>query len=144
MDRVDHKTRSRIMASVKSKNTAPELVVRKLAHRLGYRFRLHRRDLPGTPDLVFPKYRTVVQVNGCFWHGHRGCRHAVAPKSNAEFWKAKIEGNQARDLRNTEELSKMNWKVLTIWGCEVKNESILTSILNLAMPPTSTIRKKPK
>ena len=99
MDRVDHKIRSRIMASVKSKNTTPELAVRKLAHRLGYRFRLHRRDLPGTPDLVFPKYQTVVQVNGCFWHGHKGCRNSVAPKSNSEFWKEKIEGNQARDLR---------------------------------------------
>ena len=132
------------MASVKSKNTAPELVIRKLAHRLGYRFRVHRRDLPGTPDLVFPKYQTVIQVNGCFWHGHKECRHFVAPKSNSQFWKEKIEGNQARDIRNTEALERLNWKVLTIWGCEVSNELLLESVLKTAMPPGSITGKKSK
>lgn len=101
MDKVDPATRSRMMASVRSKNTAPELVVRRLAHRLGFRFRLHRRGLPGTPDMVFPKYRVAVQVHGCFWHGHEGCRHAARPRSNAGFWNEKIESNRARDIRDT-------------------------------------------
>jgi len=134
MDKVDSVTRSRIMASVKSKNTAPELAGRRLAHRLGYRFRLHRRGLPGTPDMVFPKYRVAVQVHGCFWHGHEGCRHATRPRSNAAFWNEKIERNRARDARDTAALEAAGWMVLTLWGCEVKDEAALTTRLSTAMP----------
>ena len=134
MDRVDRKTRSRIMASIRSKNTKPEMIVRRLAHRLGYRFRIHRRDLPGTPDLVFPRYQTVVQVNGCFWHGHERCHLAVSPRSNARFWNDKIEANRARDLRTTTALNALGWTVLTIWECEIADEAFLTSKLATAMP----------
>lgn len=122
------------MASVRSKHTAPEVAVRKLAHRLGYRFRLHRRDLPGTPDLVFPKHRIAIQVNGCFWHGHEGCKHAAMPTSNVEFWRNKIDANRARDARTTTELSVMGWTVLTVWGCEIRDEGALVSRLRAAMP----------
>ena len=134
MDKVDPATRSRMMASVRSKHTAPELAVRRLAHRLGYRFRLHRRGLPGTPDMVFPKYRVAVQVHGCFWHGHEGCRHAARPGSNAEFWNEKIERNRARDARDTAALEATGWTVLTVWGCEVRNAAELAERLSTAMP----------
>lgn len=134
MDRVDRKTRSRIMASIRSKNTKPEMIVRKLAHRLGYRFRIHRRDLPGTPDLVFPKYQTVIQVNGCFWHGHHECEFANLPRSNTEFWSEKIEANRARDLRTTAALNTLGWTVLAIWNCEMADEASLISKLHTAMP----------
>lgn len=134
MDKVNSATRSRMMASVKSKNTAPELAVRRLAHRLGYRFRLHHSGLPGTPDMVFPKYRVAVQVHGCFWHGHEGCRHATRPRSNAAFWNEKIERNRARDARNTVALEAAGWTVLILWGCEVKDEAALTTRLSAAMP----------
>ena len=133
-DKVDSATRSRMMASVRSKNTAPELAVRKLAHRLGYRFRLHRRDLPGTPDMVFPKYRVAVQVNGCFWHGHEGCRYATRPRSNARFWDEKIERNRAWDARNAVALAAIGWTVLTVWECEVKDRPGLAERLSAAMP----------
>lgn len=134
MDKVDPATRSRMMASVRSKHTAPELAVRRLAHRLGYRFRLHRRGLPGTPDMVFPKYRVAVQVHGCFWHGHEGCRHAARPRSNAAFWNEKIEANRARDARDAAALEAAGWTVLTVWGCEVKNEAALAARLTNALP----------
>lgn len=134
MDRVDRTTRSRIMASVGSKNTAPEMAVRRLAHRLGYRFRLHRRDLPGTPDLVFPRYRTVVQVNGCFWHGHEGCRQGARSRSNTEYWGPKIEANRARDGRTAAALIEAGWTTLTVWGCEVGDETAITARLQAAMP----------
>ena len=123
-----------MMASVKSKNTSPELAVRRLAHRLGYRFRVHRRDLPGTPDIVFPKYRVGVQVHGCFWHGHEDCRHAARPRSNADFWNEKIDRNRARDARDTAALEAAGWTVLTVWGCEVKDEAALAARLTAAMP----------
>lgn len=143
MDRVDRTTRSRIMASVGSKNTAPEMAVRRLAHRLGYRFRLHRRDLPGTPDLVFPRYRTVVQVNGCFWHGHEGCRHGARSRSNTEYWGPKIEANRARDERTAAALSEAGWTTLTVWGCEVGDKAAITTRLQTAMP-RATIPWTPK
>jgi len=126
---VDQKTRSRMMAGVRTKHTAPELAVRRLAHRLGYRFRLHRRDLPGTPDLVLPKHRTAVQVNGCFWHGHEGCRFAVAPRSNGDFWRKKIDANRSRDARTTAELEAKGWTVITIWECEVAHEVLVAERL---------------
>jgi DNA mismatch endonuclease (patch repair protein) len=108
------------MARVRGKNTTPELVVRQTVHALGYRFRLHRKDLPGTPDLVFPRRKAVVFVHGCFWHRHPGCRKASIPSSHTEFWADKFDRNVARDERNIDDLERAGWRVLTIWECETK------------------------
>ena len=116
--------RSRIMRAVKSGDTAPELVVRSLAHRMGYRFRLHRKDLPGKPDLVFPKLRKAILVHGCFWHGHDCARGARVPKNNREYWTKKIEKNQERDSIARTALARSGWKVAVFWECELKNESL--------------------
>ena len=107
------------MARVKSKGTKPEMRVRRLLHGLGYRFRLHRRDLPGCPDLVFPGRRKVVFVNGCFWHFHRDCSRVRIPVTNREYWLAKLERNRARDERNNVLLEEMGWKVYTAWECQL-------------------------
>lgn len=115
-----------MMSRIRGRDTAPELIVRREAHRLGFRFRLHRRDLPGTPDLVFPGRYKVVFVHGCYWHKHQGCRFAYQPKSNVEFWNAKFAANVARDMRVIEELKRMGWDVLTIWECETANTEDLT------------------
>lgn len=110
--------RSWLMSRVRGKNTTPELVVRRTAHSLGYRFRLHRRDLPGTPDLVFVRKRAVIFVHGCFWHRHKGCSKTTTPKSRVEFWKNKFNANVRRDLRTRTDLETAGWRVLTIWECE--------------------------
>lgn len=111
-------TRSEIMRAIKSKDTTPEMVVRRLAHSLGYRYRLHRRDLPGKPDLVFPGRHKVIFVNGCFWHGH-GCRRgARMPAANAEYWHRKIAKNVERDAASMRALHRIGWRVLTVWECE--------------------------
>jgi len=112
--------RRRCMAAIRGKDTKPELLVRSIAHRLGYRFRLHRRDLPGRPDLVFPSRRRVVFVHGCFWHQHPGCRFATRPATRASFWAAKLDGNRDRDGRMQAELEGLGWQVLTIWECETR------------------------
>lgn len=113
--------RRRNMSAIKGKNTKPEMMVRQLAHSLGYRYRLHRKDLPGKPDLVFPSRRKVIEVYGCYWHMH-DCRYGrVVPKTNAEFWQTKRLSNVTRDTRNTEELAKQGWRVLIIWECEVRD-----------------------
>lgn len=117
--------RSRTMRAVRSKDTKPELIVRKLAHKLGYRFRLHRRDLPGSPDLVFPGRRAVIFVHGCFWHGHDCRRGARQPKTNAEYWQSKIARNQARDNLAVEDLSAMGWRCLILWECDLRDEEAL-------------------
>ncbi len=109
-----------MMRAVRAKHTAPEKMVRSAAHRLGLRFRLHRADLPGKPDLVFPKLRTVVFVNGCFWHRHPGCKKTTTPKTNTEFWLEKFEKNVARDQVTYQKLETMDWKVVVLWQCEVK------------------------
>lgn len=129
MDVFEPAKRSEIMRRVRSKDTRPEMVVRSAAHRLGYRFRLHRRDLPGTPDLVFPRLRKVIFVHGCFWHGHMGCSRATLPKSNAEAWKKKIEGNCQRDRRAIEALRCDGWDVLVVWQCSVRNSEGLEQLL---------------
>lgn len=118
MDVFTPEKRSSVMRSVKAKNTKPELAARQLIHRLGYRFRLHRKDLPGKPDIVFPKYRAVIFVHGCFWHWH-GCKRTRMPKSNSEYWRAKIDRNVARDKRTKRELGKLGWRRLVIWECEL-------------------------
>lgn len=121
--------RSALMSRVRNKNTAPEVVVRKLAHRLGLRFRLHRKNLPGTPDLVFPRYRSAVFVHGCFWHQHPGCRRAIVPKTNARKWVSKFERNRSRDVEAECALKSMGWDVLVIWECETRSEVLLTKKL---------------
>ena len=121
VDIVDSATRSRMMSGIRGKNTAPELATRKYLHSQGFRFRLHVKDLPGKPDIVLPKYRTVIFVHGCFWHQHPGCKAAVMPKSNTKFWAEKLTGNVKRDARNISELVKLGWKCLIVWECEADN-----------------------
>jgi DNA mismatch endonuclease (patch repair protein) len=116
--------RSQMMAAVRSKNTKPELLVRRLAHAMGYRFRLHRNDLPGTPDIVFPGKRKVIFVHGCFWHSHEGCKRAARPASNIEFWDRKLNGNVRRDQRDYRKLKQQGWKILTIWQCQTTNAGL--------------------
>ena len=118
------------MSRVRGKDTAPELRVRKLAHAMGYRFRLHRRDLPGKPDLVFPRLGKVIFVHGCFWHRHEGCRFATQPKSRTEFWTTKFERNIKRDRHVQAELRTLGWDVLVVWECETKEPAILENILS--------------
>lgn len=128
------KKRSEIMSRVRSKNTKPELFVRSLLYAMGYRFRLHRKDLPGNPDIVLPKYRTAIFVHGCFWHRHSGCPRATLPKRNAEFWRKKLEGNVERDKRAQQELRQLGWDVLVLWQCEVKRDAdALSERLNAAL-----------
>lgn len=123
-------TRRRTMQAVRSKDTAPELVVRRLAHAMGFRFRLHRPDLAGKPDLVFSGRRKIVFVHGCFWHGHDCARGARAPKTNTVYWSAKIERNRARDEANTLALQRDGWDVQTIWECELKDTASLARRLS--------------
>lgn len=113
--------RRRNMAAIKGKNTKPEMVVRRLVHSLGYRYRLHRKDLPGKPDLVFSSRCKIIEVYGCYWHMHDCSYGRVVPKTNARFWQTKRLSNVTRDERNSEELAKQGWQVLVIWECEVKN-----------------------
>ncbi len=117
MDTFSKLERSRIMAAVKSKDTTPELVVRRLVHRLGYRYRLHLRSLPGTPDLVFPSRRKIINVSGCFWHMH-GCGRCRIPSSRRMYWVGKLERKRARDRRTRRALARRGWRVLTIWECQ--------------------------
>lgn len=119
VDTVTAKVRSRIMAQVKSKDTRPEMTVRRLLHGLGYRYRLHRTDLPGRPDLTFPSRRKVVFVNGCFWHNHANCAKVRVPSSNRTYWLAKLERNSNRDKRNLSLLERDGWTPMTIWECEL-------------------------
>ena len=122
-DIVDTKCRSEMMARIRGRDTAPELAVRRIAHRMGLRFRLHRKNLPGRPDLVFPKHRLAVFVHGCFWHRHEGCRYASTPKSRAAFWAEKFAANVERDARQETALKTLGWRVLVIWQCETKDEA---------------------
>jgi len=128
-DRFSKEHRSWVMGRVKGGDTRPEMTVRKAAHRLGYRFRLHRRDLPGKPDLVFPKFRKAIFVHGCFWHSHKGCRRATIPASNAEFWTAKLRRNVERDTLAAATLTEEGWEVLVIWECQTKSEPNVENIL---------------
>ncbi len=121
--------RSRNMAAIKGRDTRPEMIVRKYLFSRGLRFRVQVRKLPGSPDIVLSKYKTVIFVNGCFWHGHEECRYFRLPKSNVEFWKEKIERNVARDAENEAELTHLGWKVIKIWECEIKHISDRESAL---------------
>ena len=124
-DIVDSKRRSELMAGIKGRDTAPERMVRSVAHRMGLRFRLHRKDLPGRPDLVFPKHQSVVFVHGCFWHRHEGCRLAYSPKSRVAFWTEKFAANVARDARQEADLKALGWRPLVIWECETRHEAVV-------------------
>lgn len=128
VDTLTPEARSRRMARIGSKNTVPELIVRRMAHAMGYRFRLHRRDLPGSPDLVFPRHKKIVLVHGCYWHGH-GCKIGRLPKSNLPFWQDKIVKNQARDARNLADLRKLGWQTLVVWQCETRKPTELSRAL---------------
>ncbi|MDR1840869.1 MAG: very short patch repair endonuclease [Holophagales bacterium] len=124
-DMFDAKKRSEIMAKVRSSGTTPEIRVRKLLHSMGYRFRLHRRDLPGNPDIVLPKYKTVIFVHGCFWHGCPTCRRArIRPVANADYWNAKLDRTMARDRDNITALKRAGWQILVIWECETKKKNL--------------------
>lgn len=120
--------RRRIMQAVGQKDTGPEMTVRRTLHRLGYRYRLHRKDLPGKPDIVFPGRRKAIFVHGCFWHGH-GCRYGRPPKSRPEYWLPKLERNKERDAENVEALKSLGWETLTVWQCETKDIDTLTAEL---------------
>ncbi len=128
MDTRTPEQRRRIMQSVKSKNTGPELVVRRLLHGMGYRYRLHRKDLPGRPDIVFGSRRKAIFVHGCFWHGH-GCSKGRLPKSRLAYWQPKVDKNRERDRTKLEQLQSMGWSVLTIWQCETADLQALASRL---------------
>lgn len=122
------------MSRVGSKNTKPELLVRSVLHRMGYRFRLHRKDLPGSPDIVLPKHRTAVFVNGCFWHQHPGCRRATVPKNNSDYWRRKLERNVERDWAARARLEEMGWKAVTLWECEISREEyVLRALVHEAL-----------
>jgi len=121
MDVFSKDKRSRIMSRIGGKDTKPELIVRSLLHRMGHRFRIHRTDLPGNPDITLPKHKKVIFVHGCFWHGHIGCPRAKRPSTNEEFWQKKLDKNIQRDGENTARLVALGWTVLVIWQCEVKN-----------------------
>lgn len=127
MDIVSPARRSEIMGRIRGKDTQPELKVRRLLHRMGLRFRLHRRDLPGAPDIVLPARKKAVFVHGCFWHRHQGCRLTYQPKSNQDFWQRKFTRNIERDRTVTEELVRMGWDVQVIWQCETLSEQMLVS-----------------
>lgn len=129
MDIVSREKRSAMMAGIGSRNTKPELAVRRVAHKLGLRFRLHRRDLPGSPDLVFPKRKIAVFVHGCYWHRHSGCQYAYTPKSNVEFWLNKLQTNVDRDVRIKQELEGGGWNVIVIWECETKHDNTIAELL---------------
>lgn len=122
--------RSRNMAAIKGKDTKPEMIVRKYLFSRGLRFRVQVRKLPGTPDIVLPKYKTAIFVNGCFWHGHEGCKYFRLPKSNIEFWKEKIERNIERDRESMQALLVLGWKVIRVWECELRNKANREDTLN--------------
>lgn len=126
------------MSRIRGKDTTPELVVRRMAHALGFRFRLHRRDLPGKPDLVFPRLRAIVFVHGCFWHNHR-CQRGRVPKSNQTYWTLKRQRNSQRDVRHVRALRKAGWRVLTIWECELKRGFLVRKRLQRFLTTTTLV-----
>ena len=124
--------RSRNMSAIKSKNTKPEIKVRKILHSMGYRFSLHSKDLPGSPDIVLPKYKTVIFVHGCFWHRHENCKYASTPKTRKEFWNKKFTENKKRDSEIQEKIKILDWRSVVIWECETKNiENLRDKIIDV-------------
>ncbi len=125
--------RSKNMAAIKGKNTKPEMLVRRFLHANGFRYKLHDKSLPGNPDIVLPKYKTVIFVHGCFWHGHEGCKYYVVPKTRTEWWLNKINGNIANDKKASKALKKQGWKIINLWsrGLRVLKEKIFFSLISL-------------
>lgn len=134
MDKLSRERRSWNMSRIPGKHTSPEILVRSLLHRLGYRFRLHCKDLAGRPDVVLPKYHTAIFVQGCFWHRHHACKYAYTPKTNYTFWQNKFRQNVTRDKRNRKLLTSDGWKVLYVWECEMRNQEKLSRRLSRALP----------
>ena len=133
MDSLTPEKRSWNMSRIKGKDTKPELLVRSLLHRAGYRFTVNgpkNKSLPGRPDIVLPKFKAVVFVHGCYWHRHRNCKYAYTPKSRVEFWEAKFDANVKRDRRNQRDLKRLGWKVVVIWECQTRNENETNHIVN--------------
>ncbi|MDZ5435404.1 DNA mismatch endonuclease Vsr [Pseudomonas fluorescens] len=137
MDIVDKATRSRMMSGIRAKNTRPEMMIRKFLHAMGYRFRLHRRDLPGKPDIVLPKLMTCIFVHGCFWHRHPGCQYSSTPSTNIDFWAEKFRKNIDRDVRHQKELELKGWNVVVIWECELKKGRSGLSLLAIRLDAIS-------
>jgi DNA mismatch endonuclease (patch repair protein) len=130
--------RSFNMSKIRSKNTKPEIIVRSYLHRSGFRFRLHVNTLPGKPDIVLPKYRTVIQIHGCFWHGHSHCKYYVVPKTRTEWWEEKINNNIANDIKAEKALKELEWKIITLWECQLKvkqKEEALRNLLEMIRNP---------
>ena len=123
VDVVDKATRSRMMSGIRGKNTRPEMALRSALHRLGLRFRLHERNLPGRPDIVFPRHRAVVQVHGCFWHRHPGCRYATSPAENQDFWEAKFKATVLRDQHTEVALAQLGWRTAVVWECSLRKNT---------------------
>jgi len=136
VDSMTPEERSRHMARIRDRDTQPELQVRRVAHAMGLRYRLYRRDLPGTPDLVFPRWRRAVFVHGCFWHRHLGCSKTTTPKTRADFWEEKFRANQARDARKFAGLQAVGWRPVVIWECETRDAEALSRIIAMRVIPT--------
>lgn len=137
--------RSYVMSRIRGRDTGPERAVRSMLHRMGYRFRLHRADLPGKPDILLPRFGTAILVHGCFWHRHTGCRFAYTPKSRTEFWSSKFASNVARDRVVKKALAKLGWKIVIVWECELACPERLLSRLKAALTARadSTVRTRP-
>lgn len=132
VDVLSKEQRHKCMSHIRYRNTKPEILVRKYLFAQGFRYRKNVRTLPGTPDIVLPKYKTIIFVNGCFWHGHIGCKYARLPETNAEFWKQKIEANQKRDIKEQCQLRDSGWNVIQIWECELKSKNRVLTLQRLA------------
>lgn len=130
-DILSKEQRTKCMSHIRSKNTKPEILVRRFLFAHGFRFRLHRKDLPGKPDIVLPKYKTVIFINGCFWHGHEGCKYASIPETNSDFWQSKISGNIERDKSTYSKLYSLGWRVIEIWQCQLKPKTKDHTLNNL-------------
>jgi len=142
MDHLTPDKRSQQMARMKAVNTAPEIAVRKLLHAAGYRYRIHRRDLPGKPDIVFSARQKVIFIHGCFWHQHADCRRASKPKSNTGYWSQKLRRNVERDAAHLQKLSELGWQALVVWECDLKDPSgLFSSLVNFLGPPLLRPRK---
>ena len=139
VDKVSKEVRSYNMSRIRSKDTTPEILVRSYLFSKGLRFRKDDKRYPGSPDIVLPKYKTMVFVHGCFWHLHDGCKYAVMPKSNVEFWEKKLYGNKERDERNKKELEELGWKVITVWECELKKDKVEQTLARLYTQITSEL-----
>ena len=135
MDTLTKKHRSWNMSRIKGSNTGPERIVRSILHRMGYRFSLHRKDLPGKPDITLPKHKTLVFVHGCFWHRHKGCKDATMPKTRRAFWRKKLEGNVARDKVKQSALRTLGWRVIVVWECETEDTRDLRNRLQRIFTP---------